>query len=105
MRKGYVILTEEIHDPEGMQRYAEASMPALRQYGGRLLVADDQVEPIEGEWHGTRTVVVEFDSIDRARAWYHSDAYQAALPLRQAASQSNVVIVDGWAPRAASAAE
>ena len=99
MSKGYVILTEEIHDPAGMQRYAEASMPALREHGGRLLVADAPIETLEGEWHGTRTVVVEFDSVERARAWYRSDGYQAALPLRQAASQSHVVIVEGWAPR------
>jgi uncharacterized protein (DUF1330 family) len=100
MRKGYVILTEAIHDQDGMRRYAEASMPALREYGGRILVADETFETVEGQWHGTRTVVVEFDSVDRARAWYGSPGYGAARPLRQAASDSNVVIVQGWAPPA-----
>jgi len=41
-------------------------------------------------------VVVEFDSVEAARARYESDAHQAARPVRQAASTCNVVIVSGF---------
>jgi uncharacterized protein (DUF1330 family) len=59
MPKGYVILTEDIHDPEGMDRYGEASRASLMEFGGRPLVVDENVQVVEGRWHGTRTVIVE----------------------------------------------
>ncbi len=42
-----------------------------------------------------QTIVVRFESVEAAKAWYWSDAYQAATRLRQAAAESNVIIVSG----------
>lgn len=95
--KGYVILTEDIHDGAGMDEYGRASTASLLEHGGKVLVVDEDVEVLEGTWHGTRTVVVEFASVDAAREWYRSPSYQAALPLRQAAADCNVVIAAGFA--------
>jgi uncharacterized protein (DUF1330 family) len=102
--KGYVILTEAIHDQTGMDAYGEASRAALIEFGGRVLVVDEKVEVLEGEWHGTRTVIVEYETVEKAREWYQSASYQEALPLRQAASECNVVIASGFVPRASSQA-
>ena len=101
MPKGYVILTEAIHDRAGIDAYGAASMPSLIEYGGRVLVVDEDVEVLEGEWHGTRTVIVEYESVERAREWYRSDGYQQALPLRQAAADCNAVIASGFVLRGA----
>lgn len=94
--KGYVILTEDIHDEAGMAEYGQASFGSLLEHGAKVLVADDQVEVLEGSWHGTRTVVVEFESVDKAREWYHSASYRQALPRREAAATSNVIIANGF---------
>jgi uncharacterized protein (DUF1330 family) len=96
MPKGYVILTETIHDPAGMDAYGQASMPSVIESGGKVLVVDAQPQVLEGEWHGDRTVIVEFDSVATARAWYASASYEAAKPLRHAASASNVAILSGF---------
>ena len=96
MPKGYVILTEDIHDAAGMGEYAAASTPSIIEHGARVLVVDENVEVLEGGWHGTRTVIVEFDSVEAARAWYHSPSYQKAQPLRAAASTCNVAILSGF---------
>jgi uncharacterized protein (DUF1330 family) len=98
MPKGYLILTEDIRDRAGMDAYGAASFPSIREFDARVLVASEDFEVVEGEWHGHRTVVVEFDSVEQARAWYESDSYQAALPLRLAASECNGVIVGGFQP-------
>jgi uncharacterized protein (DUF1330 family) len=96
MPKGYVVLTEAIHDPSGMHAYGRSSTAPLVEYGGTVLVVDEKPELLEGQWHGTRTVIVEFESVEKARAWYESDGYQQALPLRQAAADCNVVILSGF---------
>ena len=62
----------------------------------KILAVDTRPELLEGQWHGHQTVVLEFDSVDDARAWYDSDAYRMARELRQAAADTNAVIVAGF---------
>src|SRR4051812_48486092 len=72
MPKGYVILTEAIKDQAGMAAYGRAAGPAIVQAGASVLAVDSQPEVLEGEWHGDQTVVLEFESVEAARAWYES---------------------------------
>ena len=95
MPKGYVILTEAIKDPEGMKAYARAAGAAMG--GVNILAVDTKPTVVEGNWHGDQTVVLEFESVEAARAWYESDAYQEAARLRQAAADCNAVILSGFA--------
>jgi uncharacterized protein (DUF1330 family) len=94
MHKGYVILTEAIKDPEGMKAYGRAAGAAMG--GVSVLAVDTAPETLEGTWHGDQTVVLEFESVDAARAWYESEAYQKATKLRQAAADCNAVIISGF---------
>ncbi len=96
MPKGYVILAEAITDLEGMKAYGRAAMPAMGQGGCRILSVDSAPQVLEGNWHGHQTVVLEFESVDAARAWYESEAYQKAAKLRQAATDCNAVILTGF---------
>jgi uncharacterized protein (DUF1330 family) len=92
--KGYVIITEAIKDPEGMKAYGAAAMKAMG--GATVLAVGPPAEALEGQWHGSQTVLLEFDSVDAAKAWYYSDEYQAAVKLRQAAADCNGVIISGF---------
>ena len=96
MPKGYVIFTEDVHDPAGMGEYGRAAAPTIREHGGRTIVYDPAATSIEGSWHGTQTVIVEFDSVEAANAWYSSEAYTAARALRADAAHCNAVIVRGF---------
>ena len=96
MPKGYVILTEAIKDREGMKAYGRAASPAMSQGGCKILAVDTAPRVLEGNWHGHQTVVLEFDSVDAARAWYESETYQKAAKLRQAAADCNAVIISGF---------
>lgn len=50
---------------------------------------------LEGTWHGARIVVLEFDSVEAARNWYTSPAYQSVIGERHASADADVVIVPG----------
>ena len=93
MSKGYIIITEDVKDPEGMTEYAKLAGKAMA--GATILAFDQKAEQIEGEWHGTQTVLLEFESPDAAREWYNSDAYQEAAKLRQSAAECNGAILTG----------
>jgi len=95
MAKAYVILTEDIKDRAGMATYARAAAPLLAKGGVCVLAVDRHPQVLEGDWHGSQTVVLEFPSLEAARAWYESPTYQAAKGLRQAAAETNAVIIAG----------
>lgn len=93
MPKAYILITEDVKDPAGMAEYGK--LAAQTMAGSTLLSFDSQPEVIEGVWHGNQTVLLEFESAEAAREWYYSDAYQAAVKLRQAAADCNGVILHG----------
>lgn len=93
MSKAYILLTEDVKDPAGMAEYGKVASQAMA--GAKLLAFDQKAEVIEGTWHGTQTVLLEFESEQAAKDWYNSDAYQAAVKLRQAAADCNGVILHG----------
>ena len=75
---------------------AEYGKLATRAMEGATIVAVDQKpQVIEGSWHGSQTVVLEFESVEAALAWYESDAYQKAAKIRQSAADCNAVILSG----------
>lgn len=92
--KGYVIITEDIKDPAGMAEYGKLAMKAMG--GATILSIGQNPTVIEGQWPATQTVVLEFDSVEAAKEWYYSDAYQAAAKVRQGAAECHGVIVSGF---------
>lgn len=91
----YVIFDIDVHDGEGYQAYRQLGAPTVAQYGGRFVVRGGAAENLEGAWTPKRVVVIEFDTIDGARAWYHSPEYQAAKAVRERTANTIGVIVEG----------
>jgi len=91
----YFVVQEKVTDQEGLDAYSKAAGPTLKGVRGRPLVVDNAVTPVEGEWHGERVVILEFDDEAAFREWYDSPEYQAALPLRMAATDSRGVLAKG----------
>lgn len=98
MPKGYVIYTEQIHDTQGLEAYAAAAVPTVIAAGGTALIAGPAAETVEGQWHGDTTVLLEFESLAAATAWYHGDSYQAVISGRHSSATSNVAIFEGFTP-------
>ena len=92
MPKAYVIFQETITDREGIKAYGAA---AAKASGAKPIAFTPAAEVLEGEWPADQTVVLEFESVEAAKAWYNSPEYQAAVPLRQKAANTNVAIIPG----------
>jgi len=82
-----------IHDRSGYAKYEEGFGAIFARYQGALLSVDEDVEVLEGDWVGTRTVVIEFPSSVEARRWFDSEEYQALAEHRKAASIGNIALV------------
>ena len=94
MPKGYVISRVDVKDPEAYARYAAAATRAIADHGGKPLARGGRFEALEGKARA-RNVVLEFESYEAARRYYHSQQYQAAKALREGAADMEMVLVEG----------
>ena len=72
-----------------------ANAEAFSKYGGKFLVRGG-VQQVEEGSQRPRSVVIEFKDLETAKACYHSPESQHAKSLRDAASQGDLVIVEGY---------
>ncbi|HJP22665.1 MAG: DUF1330 domain-containing protein [Alphaproteobacteria bacterium] len=91
----YFVAQIVLHDAETYAKYTAQTPGIVADYGGRFIVRGGRWESLEGAEPGPRVVLIEFPSFEQAQAWYNSDAYQAILPLRQAASTGSAFLVEG----------
>jgi uncharacterized protein (DUF1330 family) len=94
----YVIADIDVKDPDRYAEYRRMVPPTIAKYGGRFLARGGAVESLEGPWQPKRTVILEFPSVDRARAWWDSPEYAPAKALRRATSEGSLVLLEGINP-------
>lgn len=83
----------EISDEAKLQRYVELAGPAMRAAGGRFLARGNPAHALE-EASGLRTTLIEFPSVEAARAAYDSEGYQQALAALGDGARREIRIVD-----------
>ena|ERR1041384_7590554 len=92
----YVLSEVEILDEALADRYRPIAAASIARYGGRYLIRGGAIELVEGDWPpNRRVVVVEFPTMERARAWYASAEYAEALQWRHRALDRRLIFVDG----------
>jgi uncharacterized protein (DUF1330 family) len=91
----YVIVDIEITDPVQYEHYKTLAPATVAAFGGRYVARGGATISLEGGWRSGRLVILEFDSLDRARAWHVSPGYRAARTLRQSATRSGMIAVEG----------
>jgi uncharacterized protein (DUF1330 family) len=88
----YFIAQYVVNDPALYQEYAAGAGPTMAAAGGELVSFDVAAETIEGNPPGPQTVIIKFEDTAAAKAWYESEAYQAVLGKRLAATEGFAVI-------------
>lgn len=85
---------DEIRDEAKVAAYAALALPALEAAGGRFLARGLPAELYEAGT-ATRTVLIEFDSVDAARAAHDSPAYADALAALDDGALRDIRILPG----------
>ncbi|QBI05093.1 DUF1330 domain-containing protein [Pseudoduganella albidiflava] len=84
-----------VTDREGMKPYSAQVESTFLPFGGRYIVRGGSIDTLEGDGPKGGMVVIEFDSRERAQAWYDSAAYRKIMPFRHRSATSRVYIVEG----------
>jgi uncharacterized protein (DUF1330 family) len=94
-KKAYLLVQVEVNNVEQYQEYGKRSPGIVAKFGGRYLARAGRTVTLEGTPAKSRVVVIEFPSLARAEAFYHSPEYVAARKLRVGAGDAQFVVVEG----------
>jgi uncharacterized protein (DUF1330 family) len=91
----YIVADIEITDPATYEVYKPLATVAIEKYGAKILARGGAIQVAEGEWSPKRCVILEFSSLDHLKQFYYSPEYNEARTVRQKASRSNLIFVEG----------
>lgn len=94
MPKGYIVGRIDIVDAEKYASYVPLATAAMAAHGGVILSRGGAFAALEGQSR-SRNVLVEFPSLEAAKAYYHSSEYARARAARVGAAHVEIVAVEG----------
>jgi uncharacterized protein (DUF1330 family) len=96
VKPAYYISEFQVTDPEGIKPYSRQVESTFKPFGGRFIVrGGGDIASLEGAGFKGRMVVIAFDSMEKAKAWYNSLEYEKLKPIRHKSATSRVYIVEG----------
>ncbi|MCH6583185.1 MAG: DUF1330 domain-containing protein [Proteobacteria bacterium] len=90
----YVLVDVMVNDSDRYEEYKKLAPPAIAAYGGKYLARGGRTEVLEGDWPLDRFVILEFESVERAKQWHESPAYRQARTLRHETASTKMVVVE-----------
>ena len=94
----YIIAEVDVTDPATFQKYSDKVPETLAPFDGHFLVRGGKTQALEGE-APKRIVVIAFDSMEKAKSWEDSPAYEAIKPIRHSSAKTRLFIAEGLAPQ------
>ena len=91
----YVVIEILVNNPEGYEEYKILAPPTIGAYGGKYIARGGSAENLEGDWQPNRIVILEFESVEKAKEWIDSEEYQEAKAMRHKYATSKTIVVEG----------
>ncbi len=90
-----IVEAKEVMDKEKYGEYIKRVPQTIEEFGGEYLARGGKVKVVSGDWNPARLIIVKFDSMEKFQAWWNSPEYRAVAPLREQATKTNAVVVEG----------
>ena len=91
----YLICRIRVTDAQRYDEYKKLTPAAIAKHGGRFVVRGGPVTTLEGPDEHDRVVVIEFPSMEHAKAFWSGPDYAAAKALRKSAATGQFILVEG----------
>ena len=91
----YLVVDIDVTNPAQFEEYKKLAPAAIAKYGGRYIIRGGAYEVVEGDWKPQRLTIVEFDSMEKAKAFYTSPEYGVAIKARAGAAKFKALLVQG----------
>jgi uncharacterized protein (DUF1330 family) len=94
----YVLAQLRFRDVAAYRRYQAQFADVMRAFSGRLLVADEAPQVLDGAWETDKVVLIWFPDEAAFREWEGSEAYQLIAVDRIAGAETTSLLLRGLAP-------
>ena len=92
----YVIGRVQVRNSDWVAEYGPKTAALVEKHGGKFLVRRGKMEKLEGkEGLPDVVVVIEFPSMDQAKAWHSDPDYAPMIKLRQTGADAELMVVEG----------
>lgn len=91
----YVIVEIEIQEPADYEIYKIEAAASIAAHAGRYIARGGKAETLEGDWIPKRIVILEFESLERAKTWWASAEYSEARQRRLRSATCRMIAVEG----------
>lgn len=91
----YLVVDIDVTNPAQFEEYKKLAPGAIAKFGGRYIIRGGAYESLEGDWKPQRLTIVEFDSMETAKAFYTSAEYKNAIEARAGAANFKALLVQG----------
>ena len=92
---GYVLLDVEITDDAAFAKATERAPAVVKVYGGKYLVRGGDAQAVQGDWTPHRLVLVEFDNVEQAKAWWNSSDHATLRAMLDKCAKTSATIIEG----------
>jgi uncharacterized protein (DUF1330 family) len=91
----YVVVDiSKVTDPEGFKALGPKAGPAMAAFGGKYVIRTENITAVDGT-PPNRFVVIGFDSLEKAKAFWASPAQKEVDAIRMKTLQSRVFYAEG----------
>lgn len=93
----YILAELKFTERERYDRYQSNFYPVFKQFQGKVLIAQEKPEILEGEWSRDKIVLLEFPTMEEAKRFNDSVEYGEIAKDRRAGADGIVLLLKGWA--------
>jgi uncharacterized protein (DUF1330 family) len=92
----YVVTEVGISDLDAYQKeYLPLAQASIKESGGHLVPAGQNVVVLEGPSPGTRVAINQFESLDAVQMWRNSDQFEAARKIGDKYARFRAFAIEG----------
>lgn len=91
----YLIVNIEITDPDKYAEYIKVCPATVSKFGGKYIARGGKAEKMEGNYEPKRMVLLQFDTMEQAKAWWASEEYRIPKSIRHASSKTDMILFEG----------
>jgi uncharacterized protein (DUF1330 family) len=88
----YFLAQLKINDTNEYQKYLDGFDAVFEKYEGQVIAVEEDPMILEGDWQGSRVVLIQFSDENEAKRWYNSSEYQAILAHRLRSSTGTALL-------------
>ena len=92
----YIVVRVDVRDWEAYREYMRHTPRVIRKFGGRFIARGGETVTLEGPEETLRVVLIEFPSLDQAKAFYNSPEYVRTKRLREGGGEAQFVALEGY---------